>query len=165
MSLTDIGRDLGKKIATVGLVVALGATSVLGAPVQSYDATTPTTTKYEQVVEQQQKPSVLDTVVQTEYEKPSLDGYDYVGSMPYDADDDGVKESSLTMYKNSQGDKIFKTKTNGEVWTWAKKSHNYSQDKNDITKNYAIVDSDCDGVFDTKYDTTTNIDFPSCLKK
>ena len=78
MSLIDIAKDLGKKIATSGLVGTLGATSVLGAPVQNYDATTPTTTKYEQVVK-------------TEYEKPSLDGYDYIGTVPYDVDKDGIK--------------------------------------------------------------------------
>ena len=67
------------------------------------------------------------------------------------------------MYKNSQGDKIIKTTTDDEIWRWSKKSHDYPLDKDDITKNYSIVDSDCDGVFDTKYDTKTNMDFPSCL--
>lgn len=96
---------------------------------------------------------------------PNLDGFWHYGDVFTDLDEDGVKESVVSFYKNSKNDKITKSVVDGKIWRWAEKSHKYPHDKNDISKNYVIIDSDCNGVFDTKYDLETEYDFPACLKK
>ena len=98
------------------------------------------------------------------FKKPSLDGFWHYGDVSVDKDKDGVKESVISFYKNSQGDKILKTRTNNQIWKWGEKSHNYPQDKDNITKNYIIIDTDCDGKFDAKHNLESVDSIPSCLK-
>lgn len=86
--------------------------------------------------------------------------------MFYDTDKDGVKESILSYYKNKAADKIISTSTNGCIWSWAKKEHDYPIDKDNLKKHSFIVDRNCDGEFDDIYHYDQSIDDvpPRCLK-
>jgi len=98
------------------------------------------------------------------FQPPSLEGYKLEKEFDVDVDEDGIKESNMTRYQNSAGDRILKLKTKNRIWGWAVKRHKYPEDKNDLTKNYAIKDSNCNGIFDEIYRWDEQFYLPDCLK-
>jgi len=99
------------------------------------------------------------------FQPPSLEDYEYERAWQMDINKDGVKETHVTMYKNSDGGKILKiTSLNGTVWAWAVRSSYWPKDKEDLTKNYTLRDSNCDGVFDEKLKNDEAYKVPDCLR-
>lgn len=85
------------------------------------------------------------------FEPPSLDGYSLVEEKLLDKDEvkDGIKETRLEKYQSRSGEKIGKYITGGKTWAWA-----VAPNRKDVCHypdNYAIRDSDGDGVFDERY--------------
>lgn len=96
------------------------------------------------------------------FQPPSLDGYTKDREFDVDVNEDGINETHVVKYVNTAQDIIYKYTTNGKTWAWGAGVN--SGDKSDITKNYAVRDSNCDGKFDEKYTRTEEFYLPSCLK-
>ncbi|MBM4271792.1 MAG: hypothetical protein FJ139_06540 [Deltaproteobacteria bacterium] len=97
------------------------------------------------------------------FQPPSLEGYTLVSTKQLDKDEveDGVKETTSEIYKNSAGQIIGRYITKDHTWVWAVKK---TQDLNDTTQNYVIRDSTGNGTYDEKYSLTEDFFLPSYLK-
>jgi len=85
------------------------------------------------------------------FEPPSLDGYVFVEEKHLDKNEkmDGIRETRLEKYQSRNGERIGKYVTGGKTWAWA-----VAPNRVDVCRypdNYAIRDSDGDGVFDERY--------------
>ena len=95
-----------------------------------------------------------------EFKAPSLDGFTLVSEEYADGDGDGIKETHVRHYKNARGDLMFNMTTKGVMWAWSKQSHAGA----DSQRNFVIRDSNCDGVYDQKYNLDEEYHVPECLK-
>ena len=105
---------------------------------------------------------VMGTANATQFNPPSLDGYSLTDEHDADGDGDGVKETHVQQYFNSDGDSIYSMTTNGHLWAWSLET------KGEATsgpQNYVIRDSDCDGVFDEVYGLDDKYYLPACVMK
>ena len=75
---------------------------------------------------------------------PDIDGFSLHGERDADGDGDGVKETHIQQYLNSNGDSAYSMTTNGRLWAWSLDT----RDDDSGPYNYVIRDSNCDGVFD-----------------
>ena len=92
------------------------------------------------------------------YEVPDLTGYKKLGQVWKDIDEDGTKETLFMVYQNSADNFITQYNSNGHVWAWGVIKDRKAGD------GYAIVDSDCDSVYDQKYIGDDAFVFPACLR-
>jgi len=94
---------------------------------------------------------------------PSLEGYTKVREKWQDGDDDpntGV-DGKETLYEifNKEGTGIItKYSTAKATFAWAKAKNPFDPDA------YIIIDSDCDGVFEEKYNFNETFNMPGCAK-
>jgi hypothetical protein len=93
---------------------------------------------------------------------PDLGQFLLVGQEEGDGDGDGVKETHILRYAAISGDSVFSMTTNGRLWAWSMESP--AAEAWDISRNYVIRDSDCDGAFDERYDLAAEFHLPDCLK-
>jgi hypothetical protein len=98
----------------------------------------------------------------TQFNPPSLDGYNLATEHDADGDGDGVNETHVQQYFNASGDSIYSMTTNGHVWAWSLETKGESTSG---PQNYVIRDSDCDGVFDEVYSLEDKYYLPDCVKK
>jgi hypothetical protein len=90
-----------------------------------------------------------------------------------------LKDTHNIKYTNSKGDRIQRLETNRggsaqaggnakpsaadrTVWGWMVISGDAAQGTDDLTKNYKIVDSNCNGTFDKKYSFREPSPIPDC---
>ncbi|MBM4271793.1 MAG: hypothetical protein FJ139_06545 [Deltaproteobacteria bacterium] len=99
-----------------------------------------------------------------EFQTPSLEGFLFNRQFKIDEDEDGIKESDVTIYKNPSGDQIGVISTGGIIWLWSRRDHDYLHNRTDINRNYSIRDSNCDAIFDERYATGEPFYLPNCLK-
>jgi hypothetical protein len=99
-------------------------------------------------------------VVAKDFEPPKLDGFNLHDERDADGDDDGVNETHIMQYFDTNGDSIVSMTTKGRVWAWSLETRNNSADN----KNYVIRDSNCDGLFDEVYGLDQEFHIPDCLK-
>lgn len=92
--------------------------------------------------------------------KPDLAGYALRNEYDDDGDGDGINETHVRRYIDSKGDTAFSMTTNGQLWAWSLDI--IDGDEADISKNYVIRDSDCDGVFDERYSLSAQFHVPRC---
>jgi len=95
-----------------------------------------------------------------DFKAPSLDGYTMSGEEDGDGDGDGLKETHIVHYQNESGDRLFSMSTRGMLWAWSRQSHAGTESD----KNYVIRDSNCDGVFEQRYDLDEEFHVPNCLQ-
>jgi len=95
------------------------------------------------------------------YFKPELNDYALHNEYDDDGDGDGVNETHVRRYIDSQGDTAFSLTTNGKLWAWSLDAR--EGDDSDIHANYVIRDSNCDGVFDERYTLDAEFHVPECL--
>jgi hypothetical protein len=105
---------------------------------------------------------LLTTNVYAEYQVPDLTGYEYIKHIMKDKDSDGIKETRMDGWKNVHGHRVIKYSKDGIVYGWAKQVK--SVPKGDLDNNYCILDTDCDGIFDTKIGPDEGFGPPECLK-
>lgn len=95
-----------------------------------------------------------------QFAPPDLAGFNLHGERKADGDGDGVDETLIVQYRNSQGDSIVSMSTGGRLWAWSLETRG-----NDASVlNYVIRDSDCDGLFDEVYSLNDKFHIPDCLK-
>ncbi|MGB5473137.1 MAG: hypothetical protein WBQ78_06645 [Gammaproteobacteria bacterium] len=95
------------------------------------------------------------------YAKPAMEGFTLHNEYDDDGDGDGINETHVVRYINSQGDTLFSMTTNGILWTWSLDTK--GDDDADVTENYVIMDSDCNGFFDERYRLDAEFHLPACL--
>lgn len=93
------------------------------------------------------------------YEIPDLTGYTKIkeGYLDLDRTKDGVKETFIEIFKGPDNF-IMKYTSNGKTWAWGKLKSSSDPQR------YAIIDSDCNGVFDEKYLGDEGFHMPECLE-
>jgi hypothetical protein len=96
------------------------------------------------------------------YPPPDIRQFQPVDQYEADGDGDGVKETVVRRYRNAAGDSVFSMTTRGRVWAWSLESR-YSDPK-DLSRNYVIRDSNCDGTFDERFGLDAEFHVPACLK-
>jgi hypothetical protein len=96
------------------------------------------------------------------YQVPDIAQFILVDEYEADGDGDGVKETVVRRYWNTVGDRVFSMTTRGRVWAWSLESR--SGDARDLSRNYVIRDSDCDGIFDERFGLDAEFHVPACLK-
>ena len=102
----------------------------------------------------------LQPLEAAQFEPPDMDGFLLHGERDADGDGDGVKETHIQHYLNSNGDSAFSMTTNGRLWAWSLDTRD-----NDLgPNNYVIRDSNCDGVFDEVYGLAEEYHVPECVK-
>jgi hypothetical protein len=94
-----------------------------------------------------------------QYEPPDLEGFSLHGER--EADGDGVNETHIQQYLNTNGDSAFSMTSNGRLWAWSLDS----RDDESGMHNYVIRDSNCDDIFDEVYGLDDEYHVPDCLKK
>ena len=57
--------------------------------------------------------------MQTEFQPPSLEGFNPHDERDADGDGDGVNETHITQYFDASGDSIVSMSTKGIVWAWS----------------------------------------------
>jgi hypothetical protein len=103
----------------------------------------------------------MGTANATQFNPPGLDGYSLIDEHDADGDGDGVKETHVRQYFNTEGDSIYSMTTNGHLWAWSLETRGESTGG---PQNYVIRDSDCDGVFDEAYSLEDKYYLPDCVK-
>ena len=93
--------------------------------------------------------------------KPDLEDYALHNEYDDDGNGDGVKETHVRRYINSKGDSAFSLSTNDRLWAWSVNTK--AGDDADIRKNYVIRNSNCDNVFDERYNLNAEFHVPDCL--
>jgi hypothetical protein len=96
------------------------------------------------------------------YAPPALDQFLPTSENDADGDGDGVKETHVRHYRSRAGDRLFSMTTRERLWAWSLQSH--AGDPKDLTRNYVIRDSDCDGSFDERFGLDQEYRVPDCLK-
>lgn len=91
---------------------------------------------------------------------PDLAGFTLHSERDADGDGDGIEETHITQYVNTQADSLFSMTTKGRTWAWSLDTH----DSDSGPSNYVIRDSDCDGSFDEVYGLDEEFHVPDCLK-
>ena len=96
------------------------------------------------------------------FSAPVLDGYTLSREFDGDGDGDGVEETRVRQYRNSAGDSVFYMSITHVRWAWSLDTH--GDDDTDISSNFVIRDSNCDGVFDERYAIDEEFHVPACLQ-
>lgn len=96
------------------------------------------------------------------YETPDTSGFRYDHEWDADGNEDGIKETHFVLLKNERGDTIFTATTQARQWAWS--LNTAGDDDSDLKLNYVIVDSDCNGTFDTIYSLAEEFSVPDCLQ-
>jgi len=96
------------------------------------------------------------------YQPPDMSKFIMSSENDADGDGDGVKETHVRHYKNLAGDKVFSMTAKDRLWAWSLESR--GADGKDLTRNYVIRDSNCDGVFDERYGLDEEFRVPEWLK-
>lgn len=96
------------------------------------------------------------------FKPPSQEGFIYEKEFNVDVDEDGIGETHVTKYVNAEKVIIYKYTTEGKTWAWGR-SKPRSEDRSDITKNFAIMDSNCDDDFDERYRVDEEFYLPDCM--
>ncbi|HUT40564.1 MAG TPA: hypothetical protein VM011_04410 [Gammaproteobacteria bacterium] len=91
---------------------------------------------------------------------PGLEGFTQHSERDADGDGDGVNETHIMQYMNTNGDSLFSMTTRDRLWAWSLDT----RDSDIGTDNYVIRDSDCDGSFDEVYALDQEYHVPDCLK-
>jgi len=91
---------------------------------------------------------------------PALDGYTLHRENDADGDADGVEETHIKHYVNTNGDSLVSMSIKGVVWAWSLDT----RDDESGLRNYVIRDSNCDGEFDEVYSLDDEFHIPDCLK-
>jgi len=91
---------------------------------------------------------------------PSMEGFSLHSERDADGDSDGVNETHIMQYMNTNGDSLFSMTTRGRTWAWSLDT----RDSNSGPSNYVIRDSDCDGSFDEVYGLDDEFNVPDCVK-
>ena len=94
------------------------------------------------------------------FEPPNMEGFNLHSERDADGDGDGVNETHIMQYVNSNGDSMFSMSTQGRIWAWSLDT----RDSSIGTSNYVIRDSDCDGNFDEVYGLDDEFHVPACVK-
>lgn len=104
-------------------------------------------------------------VEQGAFEAPSLEGYELKDTQEIDAgkESDDVKETTLEVYANADGNLILKYATKEEVWAWGILGDPQDQERNE--KNYVIRDSSGDGTYDEKFFGDESFSLPDHLQE
>ena len=102
----------------------------------------------------------VSAVEKGSFKIPSMKGYTLISEEKADGDGDGVKETRVKHYINSNGDMLFSMTTKDILWAWSSQSQGGAE----AEKNYVIRDSDCDGVFNERYTLDDEYHVPDCLK-
>ena len=95
--------------------------------------------------------------------EPDLSGFSLHNEYDDDGDGDGVNETHVRRYIDSKGDTAFSMTTNGTLWAWSLDTK--GDDDSDTHKNYVILDSNCDKVFDERYSLDAQFHVPACLSE
>jgi hypothetical protein len=106
-------------------------------------------------------PTESATVETGMFFRPELDEFALHNESDEDGDGDGVKETHVRRYINKAGDSAFSMTTNGKLWAWSLDTK--GGDDSDIKKNYVIRNSNCDSVFDERYNLNAEFHVPDCL--
>ena len=93
--------------------------------------------------------------------KPDLEDYTLHNEYDDDGNGDGVKETHVRRYINSKGDSAFSLSTNDKLWAWSVDTK--AGDDANTSKNYVIRNSNCDNVFDERYNLNAEFHVPDCL--
>jgi len=96
------------------------------------------------------------------YQPPDLSRFLLISGEDADGDGDGIKETHVVHYQDIAGDKIFSMTTKDKLWAWSMETP--GEENAESSWNYVIRDSDCDGVFDEKYQLDEEFQVPDCLK-
>ena len=104
-----------------------------------------------------------DAVQQGHFTAPSLIGFSLVDEYLADGDGDGRKETRIRRYSSTLGYSLFNMTTNGTTWAWSVDATGDADA--DISKNYVLRDSNCDGVFDERYGLGEEFHVPPCVKE
>jgi hypothetical protein len=91
---------------------------------------------------------------------PAMEGFSLLSERDADGDGDGVNETHILQYVNTQGDSMFSMTTKGRTWAWSLDTRDSSNGSGD----YVIRDSDCDGSFDEVYGLDEDFHVPDCRK-
>ena len=102
------------------------------------------------------------TIEKGMYFKPELTGFALHNEFDDDGNGDGINETHVRRYINSNGDTAFSMTTGDRLWAW---SLDVREDDADIRKNFVIRDSNCDGVFDERYSLDAEFHVPACTLK
>jgi len=97
------------------------------------------------------------------FSKPAMEGFTLHNEYDDDGDGDGINETHVVRYINSQGDTLFSMTTNGTLWAWSLDIK--GDDDTAVTGNYVILDSDCNGFFDERYRLDAEFHVPACLTR
>ena len=93
--------------------------------------------------------------------RPELDEFALHNESDEDGDGDGVKETHVRRYINKAGDTAFSMTTSDKLWAWSLDTK--AGDDADTSKNYVIRNSNCDNVFDERYNLNAEFHVPDCL--
>lgn len=108
-------------------------------------------------------PQFVFAVVKGVFQAPAIDTYILHGESDGDGDGDGVKETHIRRYLNKAGDSVFSMASGEKLWAWSLNTS--GSDDTDLTKDYVIRDSNCDGIFDEKYRLDEEFHVPECINK
>lgn len=95
------------------------------------------------------------------FQPPELDGFEVIEPVRVDVNDDGTPESLLSKYTHAVGDSILSISTQDRVWVWSVSRS--LGDPDDIERNHNILDTNCDGEFDTRLPRKQDVHIPACL--
>ena len=101
--------------------------------------------------------------VKGEFQAPAIDTFILHGESDGDGDGDGVNETHIRRYLNKAGDSVFSMASGEKLWAWSLNTS--GSDDTDLTKDYVIRDSNCDGIFDEKYRLDEEFHVPECINK
>jgi hypothetical protein len=91
-----------------------------------------------------------------------MEGFIKIEEHDGDGDADGTKETRIRRFRNIGGDRMFTMTTKGQLWAWSVDA--VDDDDSQISRNYVLRDSDCDGRFDERYRLDEGFNLPDCLK-
>ena len=106
-------------------------------------------------------PAEVSQVERGLFFRPDLSEFALHNEYDDDGDGDGVKETHVRRYINSKGDSVFSMTTGERLWAWSLDTKD--GDNSDIHKNFVIRDSNCDSVFDERYNLEAQFYLPTCL--
>ncbi len=105
----------------------------------------------------------LFAAVKGVFKAPAISTFILHGENDGDGDGDGVKETHIMRYLNRAGDSVFSMASGEQLWAWSLNTN--GSDETDLNKNYVILDSNCDGIFDEKYRLDEEFHVPECISK
>lgn len=94
-----------------------------------------------------------------QFNPPDMTGFSLHDERDADGDGDGVNETRVRHYLNTNGDSVFSMTGNGRLWAWSLDTRNDETG----THNYVIRDSNCDGIFDEVYGLDDEFHVPECV--